>query len=555
MSAYMLLLIWLLPLLLAALSGQRHARWLPLIAVLPALLVAITLPVGTMLSLPWLLLGVELGLDETGQIFLLFSSLLWFAASLFAVGTSIDNTNSTRFRFFFLLAMAGNLGLIVAQDMLSFYLGFTLMGLAAYGLIAHPNSLRARRAARRYLAWTIVGELILFSAIVMLAQQQGGGLSLQLLKTLPSNDLVVLLLIVGFGIKLALPGLHLWLPQAYAVAPAPAVAVLSGAMIKAGLLGWLRFLPPGDAALIGWGHALMIVGVIGIFFGAINGLLQRHPRMLLGYSSISKMGVLTLGMGAALAWPDAAPALIGALVIYAAHHALAKGALFLGLGLVERGGMRPWIWVGFGFLALAMAGAPLTSGALAKSKLTTSLPDAAHSLEILLAVAAITTVGLMARLLYLLWKRPVKMAAPHATLSAIAWIMLLALIALVPFSLTDASQLFTGGVPLVLGLIAAGLVLLNKDRIPVQDTTQNRFTRVRRDLRILGQRIAALTRAIQTITDMWRSTWRAQQTSIHEALQSRQQLQSSKDSDSWPSTGSLWLVIGALLLGAFMVTT
>ena len=50
------------------------------------------------------------------------------------------DTDSARFRVFFLLAMAGNLGLIVAQDMLSFYLGFTLMGLAAYGLIAHPDT-------------------------------------------------------------------------------------------------------------------------------------------------------------------------------------------------------------------------------------------------------------------------------------------------------------------------------------------------------------------------------------------------------------------------------
>ena len=215
----------------------------------------------------------------------------------------------------------------------------------------------------------------------------------------------MLLLIVGFGIKLALPGLHLWLPQAYAVAPAPAVAVLSGAMIKAGLLGWLRFLPPGDAALIGWGQVLMVVGVTGIFFGAIAGLLQQQPRVLLGYSSISKMGVLTAGMGAALAWPAAAPALIGALVIYAAHHALVKGALFLGLGLIERGGLRPWIWAGLGFLALALAGAPLTSGALAKSMLTTSLPDEAQYLVTLLSVAAFATTLLMARLLYLVWKQ------------------------------------------------------------------------------------------------------------------------------------------------------
>ncbi len=138
--------------------------------------------------------------------------------------------------------------------------------------------------------------------------------------------------------------------------PAAAVAVLSGAMIKAGLLGWLRFLPPGDAALAGWGQALMVAGVTGIFFGSILALLQQQPRRVLGYSSVSKMGVLTTGMGAALAWPTAAPALIGAVVIYAAHHALVKGALFLGLGLAERGGLRPWLLIGLGFSGTGAGG-------------------------------------------------------------------------------------------------------------------------------------------------------------------------------------------------------
>ena len=144
----------------------------------------------------------------------------------------------------------------------------------------------------------------------MLAMQHGGALLFSMLSSMPPSDIAVALLIAGFGIKLALPGLHFWLPQAYAVTPAPAVAVLSGAMIKAGLLGWLRFLPPGDGELAGWGQTLIIMGLVGTFFGVVLGLLQQQPRLLLGYSSISKMGVLTLGMGAMLAWPETAPVLV-----------------------------------------------------------------------------------------------------------------------------------------------------------------------------------------------------------------------------------------------------
>jgi formate hydrogenlyase subunit 3/multisubunit Na+/H+ antiporter MnhD subunit len=466
---FALLLIWFWPLLLAALAGLRHTAWMTVLAPLPALAVAIAMPTGTGLSLPWLLLGTELGLDETGRVFLFFSSLLWLVASLYGFRDTATGHQGKRFRVFFLLAMAGNLGLIVAQDLLSFYLGFTLMGLAAYGLIAHPATRRARRAARRYLVWTIAGELLLFVAVVMLAMQHEGALAFRDLISSPPSELAVALLLAGFGIKLALPGLHFWLPQAYAVTPATAVAVLSGAMIKAGLLGWLRFLPPGDGELAGWGQTLIIMGLAGIFFGVVLGLLQHQPRLLLGYSSISKMGVLTLGTGAMLAWPEAAPALVSALALYAAHHALVKGGLFLGLGLVERGGLRPWLQAGLAFLAIALAGAPLTSGALAKSVLTASLPAEAGYLVSLLALSAFGNTLLMARFLWLVWSAPTRADASHHVESTLAWSLLLGLIVTVPFFIAEPGQLSANLVPVMLAVILAALALAAAKRYTLPD--------------------------------------------------------------------------------------
>ena len=79
MNSFLLMLVCLLPLALALLAGQRYASWLTVVAPLPALLAAAVVPVGGSVSLPWLLLGVELGLDDTGRVFLLFSGLLWLA--------------------------------------------------------------------------------------------------------------------------------------------------------------------------------------------------------------------------------------------------------------------------------------------------------------------------------------------------------------------------------------------------------------------------------------------------------------------------------------------
>jgi len=555
-NAFVLLLIWILPLLLTVVAAQSYARWLMVLAPLPALIAGAALPVGTSVSLPWLLLGIELGLDDTGRVFLLFSGLLWLVACLYAAGSPVSDRNAARYRVFFLLAMAGNLGLIVAQDMISFYLGFTLMGLAAYGLIAQPASQRARQAARRYLVWTIAGELTLFVAVVLLAAQNGGALAFSVLESNPPAGFIVPLLIVGFGIKLALPGLHFWLPQAYAVTPPAAVAVLSGAMINAGLLGWLRFLPPSDAVLTGWGEVLIGIGVTGIFFGAIFALLQQRPRLVLGYSSISKMGVLTTGMGAALAWPTAAPVLIGAVVIYAAHHALVKGALFLGLGLAERGGLRPWLLVGLGFLALALSGAPLTSGALAKSALSAGLPQPAHDLLFILAASAFATTLVMARFLFLVAQQRAGVASSHPAASVIAWLLLLAVIVVFPFVFADAGEFLTGVVPVSVGALLATLVLLAGIRLPGYTAIGKQRLTGRRLISHLGQRLRLLTGAASQVTGTLFSAWISMSEAVR--LNIRRRLIALRMSDTseyrWPLAGGVWLVLAGLLLGTFFLT-
>lgn len=554
MNTLMLILVWILPLALAMLAGQRYASWMTVLAPLPAVLAAAMVPVGTSISLPWLLLGVELGLDDTGRVFLLFSGLLWLIASLYAVGSEAGKRHGTRYRLFFLLAMAGNLGLIVAQDMVSFYLGFTLMGLAAYGLVAQPRSQRARLAARRYLVWTIAGEMLLFVAIVMLAQQHSGALAFSVLQSSPPAPFVLLLLVTGFGIKLALPGLHLWLPQAYAVTPAPAVAVLSGAMLKAGLLGWLRFLPLGNAELLHWGQVLLTAGITGIFFGAIAGLLQRSPRLLLGYSSISKAGVLTSGMGAALVWPETAPVVIAAVVIYAAHHALVKGALFLGLGLVERSAVRPWTLAGLVFLALALAGAPLTSGALAKSILTASLPQDAQQLVTLLAVSAFATTLLMARFLFLVWRRRASKYTPLPAESLIAWWTLLVVIAAYPFVLAQAAQLMANLVPVLLGITSSLLLLLAIRRGSLPTPTRARRVTQGCPAPRTMQAMRQLANATQTVGGTLTVASKSRFERVQRAVKQRllRPLAPLNDAERWRLAGSLWLGIGGLLLSGFI---
>jgi formate hydrogenlyase subunit 3/multisubunit Na+/H+ antiporter MnhD subunit len=162
----LLLLVVSLPVSLAAVCAYRPWRegiavlapW----AALPALLFAVLAPTGIRAELSWLLLGSHLGLDETARVFLFFTALLWFLAGFYARAYVAHDESRARFFTLYLITMSGNLGLILAQDMLSFFLGFATMSFASYGLIVHHPDPAARFAARIYMVLVMLGEVALF---------------------------------------------------------------------------------------------------------------------------------------------------------------------------------------------------------------------------------------------------------------------------------------------------------------------------------------------------------------------------------------------------------
>ncbi|MDP2431662.1 MAG: proton-conducting transporter membrane subunit [Pseudomonadota bacterium] len=407
----LLLLVLLLPLLLIALvlypASRRVGLALAPWAALPGLLFAGLAPAAYVLDLPWLLLGSRFGLDETGRLFLAFTALLWLVAGFYARAWLANDPRRHVFTGFFLATLAGNLGVCLALDAASFYFAFALMTFAAYGLVAHVADARARRAGRVYLAMALLGEAMLLVGLLLSVDAAQSHFLAGMARTSGDTPLLAyVLLALGFGVKAGVPLLHMWLPLAYPAAPAPASAVLAGAMIKAGLLGWLRFLPLGEVALPELGTAMLGVGVGAAFFGVAVGLLQRDAKTVLAYSSVSQMGFLTLAVGAGLLAPQAWPSLLPAIGFYALHHALAKGALFLGEGVARRRGCDALVWAGLALPALALAGAPLSSGALAKAQLLAALSGLPAPwpgvLAWALALAAVGTALLMLRFLWLL---------------------------------------------------------------------------------------------------------------------------------------------------------
>jgi hydrogenase-4 component B len=341
------------------------------------------------LRLPALWASAQWGIGNSGPSveslvdsgWLLFTSVLWTAAAIYAADMLKHDGMRKRFFVFWLLAFSGNLLLVIAQDTLSFYVGFSMMSLAAYGLIVHERTSQARRAGRLYLQLAISGEILLFIGIILLAHALGGITTFDAVQSAPLSPLTVLLLLTGLGLKAGFWPLHVWLPQAHPVAPAPASAVLSGVMIKAGILGLWRFLPGQsmEAGLLqSWAPMLLAVGIFSAFYGVVLGLTRSAAKEVLAYSSVSQMGYLLIII--ALAWYSPMPqALLGTvLLLYATHHAYCKGALFIAADIVRSPSPRSafaarLIPILIFIPALALAALPLTSGAAVKVLLKESM--------------------------------------------------------------------------------------------------------------------------------------------------------------------------------------
>lgn len=354
-------------------SGVRAGHWQQLFSItatLPALAMLLWADSGSRLSLDFLLLGATLELTDSNRPFLLLTVLIWFAGALASGQRLLSGESATNFHLFFQVALAGNMGLVLAADVITFYVHFVTLSFAAYGLVIHDGTAAARRAGLIYIMFVLAGEVLILPALwIVAAAADGYGLEAMRV-ALAGHDQASLLaasLALGFGIKAGLFLVHFWLPLAHPVAPIPASAILSGAMIKAGVLGWLTFLPLGMLAFPLLGNTLILLGIAGIYIAAAAGAVRANPKEILAYSSVSQIGLMTAAIGVALLHPSLTTAAVAAVALLAVHHGLAKAALFLVNALQES--TRLVRLAAAAIPAMALIGLPATSGDRAKDAL------------------------------------------------------------------------------------------------------------------------------------------------------------------------------------------
>lgn len=510
---------------------RAHMPALLWVAPLPALATASFAAQDTTVVLPRALFGLTLMLDRPGAVLLGTASLLWIGAALSVRRNPRGAAASSRFAAWWLATLAGCFGVFIAADIAGFYLFFTLVSLAAYGLIAHDDTASARRAGAVYVAFALVGEALLLTGFVLLAaaSPRGSLLIRDAVAALPASpwrEWAIAFLVAGFGLKIGLVPLHAWMPLAYAAAPSPAAAVLSGAAAKVGVIGLIRVLP-FDAALPDAGHALAVVGLISTFYGVAIGLTQSNAASVLAYSSVSQMGFLAVVLGTGLAAGDASTALAAAF--YALRHMLVKGSLFLAIGVMAFCGARQrWlVLLPAAVLALGLGGLPLTGGALAKFIAKIPFGDGiASAFAIPSAIA--TTLLMLHFLRCLALRAPRETAAWAPRMLMLTWLVMAVTSAVAPSVLALANVPWDDVLTLrmfweALWPVAIGALLALAFR-----RQQVRLPRIPAgDILALGTYATPALRTLGLATDMIEARLRA-----------------------WPVAGALLLAVAIVLAGA-----
>jgi NADH-quinone oxidoreductase subunit M len=291
---------------------------------------------------PWVpQLGItyHLGVDGLSMVLIVLTTFL-SAVSILASWTAI-NERVKEFMIFLLLLETGMIGVFMARDLFLFYVFWEVMLLPMYFLIGIWGGPRRVYATIKFVLYTLVGSLLMLVAILYLylatPQVMGGGATFDLetafrvAPTLPHDTQLWLFLAFGlaFAIKVPMFPFHTWLPDAHTEAPTAGSVILAGVLLKMGTYGFLRFcmvLFPAIAQECAL--PMILLGVIGIVYGALVSLVQSDVKRLVAYSSVSHLGFVLLGMFALNQ-----QGMQGA-VLQMINHGLSTGGLFLLVGMI-----------------------------------------------------------------------------------------------------------------------------------------------------------------------------------------------------------------------------
>lgn len=357
--------------------------------------------------------------DEISIIFVSLTTIVWFLCAIYGYVYMTHESNERQFWGCYLIVY----GIIVALDfsanLITFYIFYEFMTLTSLLLVLHNKSRKAVMAGLKYLFYSFFGAQLVLFGIYFLTKYANtnlltfSGKGILDIAILQGNEgfllVIAMMMMIGFGVKAGAFPFHAWLTSAHPVAPSPASAVLSGIIVKAGILGNIRlvYFIFGIEFLQGtWVQSTWIIlCLITIFMGSMLAFRTKILKLRLAYSTISQLSYILLGL--AFMTEHSFIGAISQVVV----HGITKAALFLIVGTIifqtgkrnieELEGMgkqMPILMILFTIASLSLIGIPPLGGFVSKWYLGIGALDARLGIlsliaPIVLIISALLTAG------------------------------------------------------------------------------------------------------------------------------------------------------------------
>ncbi len=287
------------------------------------------------------LVGSLLALDGFSKFFILVFSLVALPAYLHSIDYMSEDRHLPLYYALVGIMLFGLIGLSMAKDLFTFFVFWEAMAISSYVLVGFRYHLdEPVEAAVKYLVMSGVASLLLLLGISIVYGLVGSlKIDVVVLFIEQAGDtpalypmlLATTLFLVGFGVKAAYFPFWTWLPDAHPAAPSPVSALLSGIVIKAGIVGLARFGIPFITALSSILYpALLVITVVTITLANLMALMQSDIKRLLAYSSIANIGFILIGFVSSVY--GAGIVGLASAFTHVLSHALGKGLAFLAVG-------------------------------------------------------------------------------------------------------------------------------------------------------------------------------------------------------------------------------
>ena len=335
-------------------------------------------------------MGLRFTVDGFRAVYVVIAAFMWMVTGLFSPDYFAHYRNRNRYYLFQLVTLGATEGIFLSADLYTTFVFFEIMSLASYVWVAQDEKEEALKAASTYLAVAVIGGLVMLMGLFLLYHQTGT-LMIEALPAACAGKNVyaaAACLFVGFGAKAGAFPLHIWLPKAHPVAPAPASSLLSGILTKTGIFGILviscKLLVRDEA----WGTFTLLIGVVTMFLGAALALFSVDFKRTLACSSVSQIGFILVGVGMIGLLGEENLLAVRGTFLHMVNHSVFKLVLFLVAGVIYRnthklelnqirgfGRKKPLLMAIYLMGALGIGGIPGWSGYVSKTLLHESIVE------------------------------------------------------------------------------------------------------------------------------------------------------------------------------------